>query len=334
MAKRPTRDDVAKLAGVSVATVSYVMNDGPRPVAEETRARVLEAIEQLGYRPHAIARSLKTGRTCTVGLLIPTLLSPGFAYLINEVEDCLASHDYALVLASSHEDSDRESRMLDVMVSQSIDGLLYTPSGPRLRDQVVGLIESDVPVVFLDRYIPGVPADTVMSDNVEAGRQATEYLVRQGCRHIICVSFSHEASAAVDRVEGYRQALRANHLPVVENMILVIPDPAGEAGMSALLGYSSTFGLPDGIMCNNQTHTIGVVKALRECGVRIPDQVAVIGGFFVAPWDTLLEPPLPLVNQDMQGMARKAVEFLMQRLQGDDSPPRRLLLAPEILVMS
>ena len=170
MAKRPTRDDVAKLAGVSVATVSYVINDGPRPVAEDTRARVLEAVEQLGYRPHAIARSLKTGRTCTVGLLIPTLLSPGFAYLINEVEDCLASQDYALVLASSHEDSERERRMLDVMVSQSIDGLLYTPSGPRLRDQVAGLIENDVPVVFLDRYIPGVPADTVMTDNVQAGR--------------------------------------------------------------------------------------------------------------------------------------------------------------------
>jgi LacI family transcriptional regulator len=334
MAKRPTRDDVAKLAGVSVATVSYVMNNGPRPVSQVTRSRVLDAIEQLGYRPHAIARSLKTGRTCTVGLLTPTLLSPGFAYLINEVEDCLASHDYALVLASSHEDCDREQRMLDVMVSQSIDGLLYTPSGPWLRDQLVTLIENDVPVVFLDRHIPGVPADTVMTDNVEAGRQATEYLIRRGCRHIVCVSFSHEASAAVDRVEGYRQALRAHHLPVDETMILVIPDPAGEAGMSALVGYSDRFGLPDGIMCNNQTHTIGVLKALKERGVRIPDQVAIVGGFFVSPWDTLLEPPLPLVNQDMQRMARQAVEFLMQRLNGDDSPPRTVLLDPELIVMS
>ena len=332
MAKRPTRDDVARLAGVSAATVSYVINNGPRPVSEGTRARVLDAIEELGYRPHAIARSLRTGRTRAVGLLIPTLLSPGFAYLINEVEDCLASHDYALVLASSHEDSDRECRMLDVMVSQSIDGLLYTPSSPRLRDQVVQLIDDGVPVVFVDRHIPGVPADTVMSDNVKAGRQATEHLIQQGCRHIVCVSFSHEASAAVDRVEGYRQALRRHGLPVDEKLILVIPDPAGEMGMSALLEYSDMFGLPDGIMCNNQTHTIGVVKALRERDVRVPDQVAVIGGFFVSPWDTLLEPPIPLVNQDMQRMARKAVEFLMQRLGGDDSPPRTILLDPELIL--
>jgi LacI family transcriptional regulator len=334
MAKRPTRDDVAELAGVSAATVSYVINDGPRPVSEETRARVLDAVEQLGYRPHAIARSLKTGRTHTVGLLIPTLLSPGFAYLINEVEDRLADHDYALVLASSHEDGDRESRVLDVMLSQSIAGLLYTPSFPGLRDQVLRLISDGVPVVFVDRHIPGVPADTVMTDNVKAGRQATEHLIQQGCRHIVCVSFSHEASAAVDRVEGYRQAMRQHGLPVDEKMILVIPDPAGETGMSALFEYSDTCGLPDGIMCNNQTHTIGVLKALRARGVRVGDQVAVIGGFFVSPWDTLIEPPLPLVNQDMQCMARKAVEFLMQRLGGDDSPPRVVLLDPELIVMS
>jgi LacI family transcriptional regulator len=334
MAKRPTRDDVAELAGVSVATVSYVINDGPRPVSEGTRARVLDAIEQLGYRPHAIARSLKTGRTRTVGLLIPTLLSPGFAYLINEVEDCLAAHDYALVLASSHEDGDRESRVLNVMLSQSIDGLLYTPSSPRLCDQVVQLINDGVPVVFVDRYIPGVPADTVMTDNVKAGRQATEYLIQQGCRHIVCVSFSHEASAAVERVEGYRQALRQHGLPVDEKMILVIPDPGGEAGMSALLEYSDRCGLPDGIMCNNQTHTIGVLKALRQRGVCVGDQVTVVGGFFVSPWDALLEPPLPLVNQDLQRMARQAVEFLMQRLGGDVSPPRMVLLDPELIVMS
>jgi LacI family transcriptional regulator len=334
MAKRPTRDDVAKLAGVSVATVSYVINNGPRPVSEGTRARVLEAVEQLGYRPHAIARSLKTGRTRTVGLLIPTLLSPGFAYLINEVEDCLAGHDYALVLASSHEDGDRESRVLNVMLSQSIDGLLYTPSSARLRDRVVQLINDGVPVVFVDRYIPGVPADTVMTDNVKAGRQATEHLIQQGCRHIVCVSFSHEASAAVDRVEGYRQALRRHGLPVDEKMVLVIPDPGGEAGMSALLEYSDRYGLPDGIMCNNQTHTIGVLKALRQRSVRVGDQVAVIGGFFVSPWDALLDPPLPLVNQDLQRMARQAVEFLMQRLRGDNSPPRTVLLDPELIVMS
>ena len=331
MPKRPNRNDVANLAGVSVATVSYVVNDRPGRVSEKTRQLVRRAVDQLGYQPHAIARSLKTGRTNTVGLLIPTLLSPGFAYLINEVEDCLAERGYALVLASSHEDVQRERRVLEVMVSQSVDGLLFTPSSMSCGDRLVQLMREGLPVVFLDRCIPGVPADTVMTDNVRAGQQATEYLIRQGCRRIVCVSFSHEASAALDRVRGYRDALRQHGLPWDDSMVLVIPDPSGEEGVSALLQYVAERGVPDGIMCTNQLHTIAVVKALRQQGIAIPDQVAVVGGFFVSPWDALVEPALPLVDQDMRHMARQAVEFLIQRVQGCDLPPRTVLLDTKLI---
>jgi LacI family transcriptional regulator len=332
MPKRPNRNDVANLAGVSVATVSYVVNGRPGRVSDKTRQLVLQAVEQLGYQPHAIARSLKTGRTNTVGLLIPTLLSPGFAYLINEVEDCLAERGYALVLASSHEDVQRERRVLEVMVSQSVDGLLFTPSSMSCGDRLVQLMREGLPVVFLDRCIPGVPADTVMTDYVRAGQQATEYLIRHGCRRIVCVSFSHQASAALDRVRGYRDALRQHGLAWDESMVLVIPDPSGEEGVSALLQYVAEHGVPDGIMCTNQLHTIAVVKALRQQGIAIPDQVAVVGGFFVSPWDALVEPPLPLVDQDMRHMARQAVEFLMERVQGCDLPPRTVLLDARLIV--
>jgi DNA-binding LacI/PurR family transcriptional regulator len=332
VAKRPTRDDVAGLAGVSVATVSYVVNNGPRHVSDAARARVLQAIAQLGYRPHAIARSLKTGNTATVGLLIPTLVSPGFPHLINAVEDCLAARDYALVLASSHEDPERERRMLDVLASQSIDGLLFTPTSSRHGGAVMQLMEQGMPVVFLDRNIPGVPADTVMTDNVRAARQATEFLIGRRCRRILCVSFSHEASSALDRVQGYSQALRQHDLPLDERMVLVIPDPSGEGTSSALEAYRASFGWPDGILCLSQMHTISVVRALRQRGIRIPDQVAIVGGFFVSPWDMLLEPPLPLVNQNMEYMAQQAVEFLMQRLRGDNPPPRAVLLDAELVV--
>jgi DNA-binding LacI/PurR family transcriptional regulator len=331
MAKRPTRNDVARLAEVSVATVSFVVNDIPGRVGEKTRQRVLDAVTQLGYQPHAIARSLKTGRTNTAGLLIPTLLSPGFTCLINEVEDCLAGYGYALVLSSSHEDAERECRALDVMISQSVDGLLFTPSSNACRARLAQLVEDRFPLVFLDRHVPGIAADTVMTDNVKAGRQATEYLIRHGCRQIVCVSFSHDASAAVDRVQGYREALRQYGLPCDASLVLVIPDPSGEEGVSALLGFISEHGLPEGILCTNQLHTIAVVKALRQQGIRLPDQVAVVGGFFISPWDALVEPPLPLVNQDMRLMARQAVDFLIERMQGNDLPPRTVLLDTEII---
>jgi LacI family transcriptional regulator len=332
MTKRPTRDDVARVAGVSVATVSYVVNNGPRRVSHRARTRVVRAIDELGYRPHAIARSLRTGNTRTVGLLIPTLISPGLAHLTNAVEDCLASHNYALVLASSHEDIEREGRILDVFAGQSIDGLLFTPTGSQVSGPLRRLMEQGMPVVFLDRCIPGVPADAVMTDNVRAGRQATELLIGQGCRRILCVCFSRVASSDLDRVEGYRQALREHNLAVDEDMILVIPDPSGEDVNLVLETYLEASPWPEGILCTSQMQTVSVVKSLRQRAIRIPDQVAVVGGFFVSPWDILIEPPLPLVSQDLEGMASQAVELMMQRLRGDDQPPRTVLLDTELVL--
>jgi DNA-binding LacI/PurR family transcriptional regulator len=266
-----------------------------------------------------------------VGLLIPTLISPGFPHLINAVEDCLAAHDYALVLASSHEDPERERRMLDVMASQSIDGLLFTPTTSQHSGVVLRLMEQGMPVVFLDRHIPGVPADRVMTDNARAARQATEFLIGRGCRRILCVSFSWVASSAVERVQGYRQALREHNLPVEEDMVLVVPDPTGEGAGGALDGYRDIHGLPDGILCTSQMHTVSVMRALRDRDIHVPDQIAVVGGFFISPWDVLLEPPLPLVNQDMDSMAQQAVGFLMQRLGGENPPPRAVLLDAKLV---
>ena len=331
MAKRPTRDDVAKLAGVSVATVSYVVNNGPRPVAPETRAKVLVAIKELGYQPHAIARSLKTGNTQTVGLLIYSVVSPGSAFIADSVQNRLAEHDYALLLASTHGDPDTERRMLDVMSSQSIDGLITIPVGSKNRDLVEQFIERGVPVVFVDRTIIGVAADVVMTDNVLASRRAVNYLIDQGCKRILCISFSAEASSALDRVEGYRQALQNHNLPYDDNLVIVRAGPRGRQAALATMEHIDTYGLPDGILCTTQMITIEVMKALKTRNVRVPDQIKLVGGFFDSPWNELLDPPLPLVNQNIERMSEIAVEFLIERLNGDDSPPRCVLLDAELI---
>jgi DNA-binding LacI/PurR family transcriptional regulator len=330
--KRPTRDDVAKLAGVSVATVSYVVNDGPRAVAPGTKARVLAAIEELGYQPHAIARSLKTGNTQTVGLLIHSVVSPGSAYIANAVQDRLVGHNYALLLASTHGNPEMERRMLEVMSQQAIDGLITIPATHKNRDLVERFTERGVPVVFIDRYIPGVDADVVMTDNVRAALRATDYLIQEGCRRIVCISFSAEASSALDRVEGYRQALVQHDLPVVEDLILVQPGPRGRKAAAALDEFIHTSGLPDGILCTTQMITIEVMKLFKSRGIRVPDQVRMVGGFFASPWNDLLVSPLPVVNQDMERMAEIAVEFLMQRVAGETFPCQTVLLDADLII--
>ena len=149
----PKRSDVAKLAGVSVATVSYVVNNGPRPVSKETSVKVRAAIEELGYRPHAIARSLSKGKTQTVGFLAPSLVSGFNSYLVDAVEERLAQRGYGLLLASSHEDPAHETQMLNTLASESVDGLLLVPTSYRNGAQVRELIARGLPVVFVDRYI-------------------------------------------------------------------------------------------------------------------------------------------------------------------------------------
>jgi LacI family transcriptional regulator len=330
--KRATRNDVAKLAGVSVATISYVVNNGPRPVSEETHARVSAAIEKLGYRPHAIARSLKLGNTRTIGLLVPSLLPSLFGHLVTAVEDQLANRDYGLILASSHEDYNRETHMLNVLVDRSIDGLLYIPMSSRLNESIMEIIDRGIPVVFVDRYTPGVPADVVMTDNVGAARQVTNHMIQSGCRKIVCISFSDEASSALDRVEGYRQALRDHNLPVDEKMILLAMWPFGESVASSLLAHIDTYGLPDGIFCTVEGFFSEVIKTLRQIGVRVPDQIQVAGGFTASPspWQELMDKSIPIVRQNYQSIAQRAVEILINRLSGEISSPRTILVPGEL----
>lgn len=331
MNKRPTRADVARLAGVSTTTVSYVMNDGPRQVSPETRQRVLSAIQTLGYRPHAIARSLKTGSTQTVALLVQSLLQTFTAYLITAVEEQLASRDYGLILASSHEDLSREKQMLNVLVDQSIDGLLYIPASQHNAEDVTAIIDAGVPVVLMDRTLPDVPADVVMTDNVAAARQVTEHLIARGCQQILCITFSTEASSALDRVEGYRQALIAHQLPFDPAWVLVADYVSSFTQQfdEALLTHVQQHGLPDGIICTTDDFIIRTIKVLKANGVQVPAQVMIGGGFVYSPWNEILDTPLPTVHQDFETMAQRAVDFLIERINGDDSPPRTELIAAE-----
>jgi LacI family transcriptional regulator len=317
------------LAGVSVATVSYVFNDGPCPVAPETRQRVLDAIKFLGYRPHAIARSLKTGNTRTVALLVQSLIEPFTGYLVNAVERCLDQHGYELILASSHEDHEREKRMLSVLAARSIDGLLYIPVSNTNSEPVLSIIQEGIPVIFVDRHMPGVPADVVMSDNVSAARRITQYMLDKGHRRILCISFSDEASSALDRVEGYRQALRAYSQPVDEDMILVASYLTGTEFENRLMEHINTHGLPDSIFCASSVLIVDTIKTLRAHGIQVPDRVLVGGGFVHSPWNDLLEPPVPIAHQNFELMAEQAVAFLIDRLNGNDPAPRTQLIESE-----
>jgi LacI family transcriptional regulator len=326
---RPTRNDVAKLAKVSTATVSYVLNDGPRPVAKSTRARVQAAIKKLKYHPHAIARSLSKGKTQTVGFLAPSLVAAFQAHLVDAVEENLARRGYDLLLASSHEDSAHEIHVLNTLASRSIDGLLLVPTSSGSGAKIRELIARGLPVVFVDRYVAGVAVDVVATDNQEAARHATSYLIGKGCRRLVCISFSDEASSAIDRVKGFRQALSQHGLAAQDHPVLHVRYAAGESVSAKLAAHLARSGVPDGILCTTDGFLIETVKFLRSQEVRVPGQVQVTGGFFVSPWNEILDPPLPIVSQDYQRIADQAVRLLIERIEATaPAPAPRVQLVP------
>jgi LacI family transcriptional regulator len=320
---------VAKLAGVSVATVSYVINDSPQQISQETRERVLAAIDQLGYRPDHIARSLKTGQTFTVGVVIPTIASPGMAMMANVVQESLLERDYFAIITSTREKQTLEEKMLDLMVSQSVDGLIICPTGVRQYEELKNLRENDVPVVFMDRRIENFPADYVMTNNIKATRQAVDYLIEGGCRRILCISFSSSASSAVDRVTGCREGAAASGVAGVEVQSLVVEDPTGALAEPAFLDFVASSGLPDGVVCTTQEIGVSVLKALRTKEIEYPHKNLVV---FDADWGVMLAPPVPIISQNFIRIGRTAVRLLIERINGLQEAPRGIYVDAELIV--
>lgn len=320
MARKSTRRDVAQLAGVSDATVSYVINGGPKAVSPETERRVLDAARQLEYKPDFIARSLKTGKTNYIGLVIHMISSPVIATLANNVHESLLRYGYSVTFVNTHEDPVLENRALELLLAQSVDGMLISPVSQQPPQMLRRFSALNIPFVFLDRYIPGYRADIVTTDNVAYGRQATEYLLQRNCKRLLCLSFSRQASSACDRVEGYRRALTEAGSPFDETRdLLVVEDPTGRLVESEFLAHIDANGPPDGILCLTQEAGMGVLKAFKRRRIDFNPQNMVV---FDAEWAQLLTPPIPVIEQDVRTMAETAVRLLMDRIAGGQSPYR------------
>lgn len=322
MRSRPTRNDVARLAGVSVATVAHVVNGGPKRVLPETRDRVLAAIRELGYRPHALARSLRSGSSRTVGFLVPSLLSYFVTHLVSVLEDELSAAGYELIVASSHEDWERERRLLAMLVDRSVDGLLLMPVSSRIQTRVRELDDFGIPLVLVDRNVPDVNADVVMTDDAQVASSLTQRLLDQGCRDLALISFSDEASSARARALGFRLAV--DGVPNATGHVHTAHYASGESPFEAIHGLLGARPKLDAIVASAEALLAACLAEarIREVSGRTKPLVA---GFVSAlePWRTLVEDPPLLALQDAPGIARLAARRILERMAGAAEPPRQ-----------
>ena len=331
--------DVAQRAGVSTATVSHVINQ-TRFVSEETRQRVLEAIETLNYQPSAIARGLVTNSTQTIGLIISDIANPFFTAVARGVQDEIHQHGYHTIFSNTDEDPAREDEYLRLLSARQIDGLIIAPTGNR-SERLLQMKEAGLPIILLDRAMPDLDAPVVGVDNEGGAYQATKYLIELGHRNIAILVGLETITTQVARFYGYKRALHEACLSIQENLIVRAdsrsysnqyslfdnPPPVfltnnqmTPAAYHALRQVLESPPLPSAIFITNNEMTIGALHALREHGLRCPEDISLIS-FDDHAWAPIFTPPLTVVRQPTYELGRWAACLLMKLLDHQQFDP-------------
>jgi LacI family transcriptional regulator len=316
--------DVARAAGVSIKTVSRVVNNAPH-VQQDVVDRVLAAVAQLGFRRNGIAHRLRAGTaTSTVGLVIEEIANPFYSTIAAAVADVAREHDTLLITASSEEDPDREQHLLLDLCSRRVDGLLVVPAGLEhgfLRVEV----EMGLPVVFLDRPAGGLLADTVLLDNRGGARSGIERLIELGHRRIAILLDSMAVYAMRERVAGAQEALAAARVPYDSALVREgVHDPAGAARTAAELLDSAQ--PPTAFFSTNNRITVGIVEELWRRG-----SDAALVGFDDFELSHLMPRPLTVISYDTREFGRQAAELLFRRIGGDRSWPSTAVLPTRLV---
>jgi LacI family repressor for deo operon, udp, cdd, tsx, nupC, and nupG len=327
--KKPTIRDVAAAAGVSYQTVSRVINDRP-DVAVETRRRVLEVIEQLDYQPSAVARGLASRRTRTLGLITEDFTDYFFMQAIVGAEAEARRHGYYFILGSTQRNPDDEPEYLRLLTEREVDGILFArPSTEGNAQHVRWLIERKMPLVTTSYSIPGLALMVVDVDNIDGGRQAAECLIEAGHRNIAMIAGPPGWKSVRDRSEGCWIALDAAGLSG-DPTWTEHGDWSYEGGYNAARRLLER-GVPaTAFFCHNDRMAIGAMRALREAGRDIPNDVALIG-YDDTPPAAYAYPPLTTIHQPMQEVGRLAAQLLLRMIEDPDIERRETLIKPHLV---
>ena len=320
--------EVAERAGVSITTVSHVVNQ-TRFVSEDVRTRVNDAIRDTNYQPNALARSLRRGKTHTIGLIIPDSGNPFFAEVGRAVEGEAFAKGYSVIFCNTEGNSVREDFYLDVLAKKQVDGIILVSGGVPTQS-FVQLHDHITPLVIVDRDSSDLAIDTVLTDNLGGGLLATRHLTNLGHKRIACLTGASTVSPSAQRVNGYRQALQEAGLNYDES--LVCPgDYSAAAGWTNGRTLLSLSDRPTAIFACNDMMAIGVLRAAAEMGLRVPDDLALVG-FDDIELAAYANPPLTTVAQDKQKIGEIAVSLLVEKIGDQQINGRREFLQPSLVI--
>ncbi len=324
-----TMRDVAERAGVSVTSVSHVINQ-TRVVSDDIRGRVLAAMLELGYQPNALARSLRRKETYTLGVIMTNSADPFFAEITRGVEDTCFERGYNIILCNSDSDLDKELFYTNTLTKKRVDGILFLAAGGKSTEHIRAVQERGTPLVVIDRIIPNLAVDSVLIDNARGGWLATQHLVELGHRRIGCIAGPSDLTLSAERVTGYRSALQQAGLAVDETLI-VRGNFQYESGYQVTQQFLARPDPPTAIFACNDLMAIGAINAAVKQGWPAPARLSVVG-FDDIRLASYTNPLLTTVAQPKYEMGSMATTMLLERIQRPEMPPVQKLLDTHLVV--
>jgi LacI family transcriptional regulator len=320
--------DVAERAGVSVTSVSHVINK-TRPVSYELRERVLAAMEELGYQPNRLARSLRSGKTQIIGTIVPDSADPFFAEVARGIEDTAFENGYSLILCNSDANLSKEAFYTDVLVEKRVDGIVFLAVGVS-TERILDLQQRGMPVVVVDRELPGANVDLVVADNAGGGWSATCHLIDLGHRRIGYIAGPSDLTLSEYRHTGYCKALEETGIAPDEDLVTrgAFDFESGYKAAHQLLAKSKR---PTAIFACNDLMAIGAICAAVELGLQVPQDLSVVG-YDDVPLASYSNPPLTTIAQPIYDLGVVAASLLLERLQDPSKPARRIVLDVELKI--
>jgi len=312
--------DVARRAGVSIATVSRVINQSPHRVNDETRLRILKAVKELDYRPNALAQGLIMKRSMTIGIIIPDISNPYYAEIVRGIQDVAEESGYAAVLHNTDRKKDRIIKSIQVLREKMADGIIFSGGILHGYETLSSLKELAARVVVIGRHEVDFPA--VRVDNIGGATQAIQYLIDLGHERIGFISGPKMSTSSIDRLQGYRNALAQNGRPY-ERGLVKQGNLTPESGYEAAAGLLDRKKRPTAILASNDLMAFGAIHAAKSLGIEVPEDLAVVG-FDNIPLSSYFDPPLTTVEIPMPGLGATSMQMLADLLSGRDLDPLKL----------
>jgi DNA-binding LacI/PurR family transcriptional regulator len=324
-----TIKDIAKYLNISASTVSRALKDHP-DISPDTKRLVQTFAQKVNYRPNALALSLRSSKTYTIGVVIPEIVHHFFSSVISGIEEVAYAKGYKIMICQSNENQARESIDIQALLDNRVDGILVSMSkSTRQFDHFERIVDNETPIVFFDRICEAIDSDRVVIDDCEGARIAVNHLVGRGCKHIIHLAGPQHLQIGQMRLDGYKKALAENHISYNENLVircdtredvLKIKDQLIEMAKSA-----------EGLFAVNDSTAIAAMQVLQKAGVKIPQQLKVMG-FGDGPNTTITTPTLSTVEQKGYEIGREAARLLLNRIDNPEStePFQTKTLTPEL----